>query len=82
MKTLTRTIIAVLASDAPALSARQLKESEESLMTLLFLGFGALIVAFQLFPGTALFTVMLKEIFTGSRKKGAAAASDHAAHKL
>lgn len=82
MRTLTRTIIAVLASVVPALAAGQLKEGEGSLMTVLFLGFGALIVVFQLFPGMALFTVMLKEIFTGSRKKNAAAATDHAAHKL
>ncbi|HLO27423.1 MAG TPA: hypothetical protein VK187_15065 [Geobacteraceae bacterium] len=79
MKTLIRTLLASLAWVMPALAAGQVKEDEGSLMIILFLGFGALIIAFQLFPGMAMFTVMLKEIITGSRKKGPVAATDEAA---
>ncbi len=82
MKTFIRTLIASLAWAMPALAAGQVKEDGSSFMVVLFLGFGALIVVFQLFPGVALFTVMLKEIITGSRRKGAVTATDEAAGKL
>ncbi len=82
MRTVIRTLIALVASTMPALAAGQLKEDGGSVMIVLFFGFGALILVSQLFPGLALFTVMLKEIFTGSRKKSAVAAADEAAKKL
>jgi hypothetical protein len=82
MKTLIRTLIASLAWVMPALAAGQVKEEEGSYMIILFLGFGAVIVVFQLFPGLALFTVILKEIITGSRKKAAVGAGAAAAKKL
>jgi len=82
MRTVIRTLFALVASTMPALAAGQLKEEGGSIMIVLFFGFGALILVSQLFPGLALFTVMLKEIFTGSRKKGAVAAADEAAKKL
>jgi len=78
MKTFIRTIIAMLVCAMPALAAGRVQE-EGSIMMVLFLGFGALIIVSQLFPGVSLFAVMLKEIITGSRKKAAVAASDKAA---
>ncbi len=81
MRTLIRTLIATLACAMPALAAGQVKGEEGSIMIILFLGFGALIVVFQLFPGVALFTVILKEIITGSRRKAAVAAANEAARK-
>jgi hypothetical protein len=79
MRTFIRTIIALLVCAAmPALAAGQVQE-EGSIMMVLFLGFGALIIVSQLFPGVSLFAVMLKEIITGSRKKAAVAATDKAA---
>ena len=81
MRTLIGTLIATLACAMPALAAGQLKE-EGGIMIVLFLGFGALILVSQLFPGVALFTVMLKEIFTGSRKKAAVADADETANNL
>jgi hypothetical protein len=77
MRTFIRTIIATLACAMPALAAGRVEE-EGSIMMVLFLGFGALIIVSQLFPGVMLFTVMFKEIFTGSRKKTAAAVTDKA----
>jgi len=82
MKTLTKSLIASLAWAMPALAAGQVHDEGGSVMVVLFLGFGALIVVFQLFPGLALFTVMLKEILTGSRKKAVLGAADDAAKKL
>jgi hypothetical protein len=82
MRTAIRTLIALVASTMPALAAGQFKEEGGSLMIVLFFGFGALIMILQLFPGLALFTVTLKEIFTGSPKKGAVAATNKAAKKL
>ena len=82
MRTVIRTFIALVTSAMPALAAGQLREEGGSIMIVLFFGFGAIILVSQLFPGLALFTVMLKEIFTGSRKKGAVAATEEAAKKL
>lgn len=82
MKTLAKALIALLAGAMPALAAVQVHDEGGSVLTVLFLGFGALILVFQLFPGLALFAVMLKEIFTGARKKGTVAAADEAARKL
>jgi hypothetical protein len=82
MKTLTRTLIASLAWAMPALAAGQVHEEGGSFMIVLFLGFGALILAFQLFPGLALFAVMLKEMVTGAHKKGTVAAAGKATGKL
>jgi hypothetical protein len=82
MKTVTRTLIASLAWAMPALAAGQVHEEGGSVMIVLFLGFGALILAFQLFPGLAMFAVMLKEILTGTRRKRTVATPDEAAGKL
>jgi hypothetical protein len=82
MKTFFKTLIASLAWAMPALAASQADEEGGSVMLVLFLGFGALILVFQLFPGLALFAVMFKEILTGTRRKGTDAVADAAARKL
>jgi len=81
MKTVARALIASIAWAMPALAAGRVHEEGGSVMIVLFLGFGALILAFQLIPGLAMFGVMLREIVTGTRRKGTAAA-DEAARKL
>ena len=43
--------------------------TEGGLLIYLFLGFGALIVAFQLVPGMILFSTMMKEFFSRPAKK-------------
>jgi len=82
MKTITSTLIASLAWAMPVMAAGQAHEEVGSVMIILFLGFGALILAFQLFPGLAMFTVMLKEIVTGARRKGTVTAAGKAGGKL
>lgn len=59
---LANTMIAL----TPALATAQVAKVEGGggIVVWLFLGFGALIIVFQLFPGLALFAVMLKEIFS------------------
>ncbi len=42
----------------------------------LFIGFGALIIVFQLVPATVLFGSMLKGLFTATAKKAALASSE------
>jgi hypothetical protein len=46
--------------------------TENGWLWMLFLGFAALIVAFQLVPSMILFGAMLKGLFSSSEKTGAA----------
>lgn len=65
MRTLIRMLANVMIMLMPTMAAAQVaKEDGGGLVVWLFLGFGALIIVFQLFPGLALFAVMLKEIFS------------------
>jgi len=75
MKTLLRTLTATLAWVVPALAANGSETEGSGLLIILFLGFGALIVVFQLVPGLVLFATMVKELFTPAPKKAAATAS-------
>ena len=75
MKTLLRTLTATLAWVVPALAANGSEPQGNGLLIVLFLGFGALIVVFQLVPGLVLFVTMVKELFTPAPKKAAATAS-------
>jgi len=72
MKTLLRTLTATLAWVVPALAANGSETEGSGLLIILFLGFGALIVVFQLVPGLVLFVTMVKELFTPATKKAAA----------
>jgi hypothetical protein len=77
MKTLLRALTATLtlAWVVPALAANGSESEGSGLLIILFLGFGALIVVFQLVPGLVLFVTMVKELFTPAPKKVAATAS-------
>jgi hypothetical protein len=75
MKTLLRTLTATLALVVPAFAANGSEPEGSGLLIILFLGFGALIVVFQLVPGLVLFVTMVKELFTPAPKKAAATAS-------
>lgn len=71
MGTTVRTILVTLTWIASALAAEG-KESEGSgLLVALFLGFGALIIVFQLIPSLILFGSMLKGLFTRTAKEAA-----------
>ncbi len=51
--------------------------TQGGLLVYLFLGFGALIVTFQLVPAVILFATMLKEFFSRPAKRAAVADSSH-----
>jgi len=55
--------------------------SENGWLWMLFLGFGALIVAFQLVPSMILFGAMLKGLFSSTVKESAAAAENSGTEK-
>ena len=74
MKTLTGTLTASIAWALPALAAGPVHDEGGGFLVVLFFGFGALILVTQLFPGVGLFAVMLRELLTGARRKGSAAA--------
>ncbi len=64
MKLKTAILTAIMLATAPALASSDIETAETSLLTLLFLGFGALIIACQLLPSLMLFCSMLKGLFT------------------
>ena len=57
------TIVAV-----PALAAGDGANSEIGWLGIIFLGFGALIIAFQFIPAVMLFTSMLKGLFSATKQ--------------
>jgi hypothetical protein len=71
MRTLIRTILATLAWVTPALATDGSVAKGSSILLILFLGFAALIIAFQFIPGLVLFFSMLKGLFTAAPKKTA-----------
>jgi hypothetical protein len=75
MNTVIGTLIATLASVAPAIAADGGVVKGTSILIILFLGFAALIIVFQFIPGLVLFVSMLKGLFTRSPKKAAEAVS-------
>lgn len=66
MKTLTNIIAMLLIACSSAIAASGAESEGNGLLVTLFLGFGALIIAFQLVPGLILFGSMLKGIFSKS----------------
>ncbi len=66
MGTMMRSILALLISAAPALAAGAQEGKGSGLLLVLFLGFGALIIVFQLIPGLVLFVSMIKALFSES----------------
>ena len=65
MKAITRlTTAALIGSATSAFAASGAENDGMGLMTILFLGLGGLIIAFQLIPGAILFYSMLKGLLT------------------
>ncbi|MBE0558569.1 MAG: hypothetical protein IH628_15190 [Proteobacteria bacterium] len=64
MKIKTAILTAIMLTTAPALASGDTETAGTSLLVLLFLGFGALIVACQLVPSLMLFCSMLKGLFS------------------
>ncbi len=68
MKTLIKSLLAVLLAVVPALASGGKDAGEVSFLVVLFFAFGALILVFQMVPGLILFTTMIKELFTRAPK--------------
>ncbi len=69
MKALYTVLLTVVMTATNALATTGGGTVELSFMTVLFMGFGALIIVFQLGPGVILFAGMLKGIFSPAEKK-------------
>ncbi len=68
--TMKNVLITLLIGGASVAFAASGAESDEnSLLLGLFLGFGALIIVFQLFPGAMLFYSMVKGLFSSAEKE-------------
>lgn len=67
MKTKIATMMTLLAaaSTSTSFAASGAESDGNGLLVMLFLGIGALVVAFQMLPGLALFGSMLKGLFSG-----------------
>jgi len=63
MKRTMTTLGALMAMATPAMAAGATETEGTSLFVILLLGFGALIVAFQVIPGLFMLSAMIKGIF-------------------
>ncbi|MHB9098398.1 MAG: hypothetical protein ACYC5X_11335 [Syntrophales bacterium] len=68
MKLITATFAVILVSATSVLASSGQEAVGTSLLVLLFLGFGAFIVACQLIPSIVLFCSMLKGLFDSAAK--------------
>ncbi len=68
MKTIIKSLLAVLLVVVPALASGGKEAGDVSFLVVLFFAFGALILVFQLVPGLILFATMVKELFTRAPK--------------
>ena len=69
MKALYTVLLTMAMTATNALATSGGEPVELSFMTVLFMGFGAMIIVFQLVPGVILFAGMLKGIFSPAEKK-------------
>lgn len=69
MKALYALLLTIAMTATNALGASGGEPVELNLMTVLFMGFGAVIIVFQLVPGLILLTGMLKGLFSPAEKK-------------
>ena len=69
MKTTLRTLIATLIWIPSALAANEASSEGSGFLITLFLGFGALILVFQLAPALVLFGSMIKGLLTRTAKE-------------
>ncbi len=74
MRVLMSTIAAVLVTVSQVMASGGGNAEPLSIMMILFMGFGALVLVFQLFPAVVLFVGMLKGLMAPAVKKGEAAA--------
>lgn len=65
MKTKLATMMILLAVASTSFAASGAESEGNGLLVMLFLGIGALVVAFQMLPGLTLFGSMLKGLFSG-----------------
>lgn len=72
MKTTLITVAATLAAARGALAAVPATPAGPGLLTVVFLGFGALIVVAQLVPALTLFASMIASLFSAGRAEGTA----------
>lgn len=73
MKTTLSFAALLLGSTSNALAASGAQHDESGLFFWVFIGFGALVIAFQFFPGLMMFFGMLKGLFTFGAKDTATA---------
>lgn len=71
--TLTTAAGGLLATAAPAFAAQTTADGEIGLLGILFLGFGALIITFQLIPALMLFVGFVKGLFATTTRKATVA---------
>ncbi|BDV42092.1 hypothetical protein GURASL_10150 [Geotalea uraniireducens] len=64
MKTALKTIVTMIALTSSAFAASGAESEANGILVYLFLGLGALIIAFQLLPGLTLFASMIKGLFS------------------
>ena len=76
MRILISTIAALLVTGTQVLAAGGNDGEPLSIMMILFMGFGALILVFQLFPAVVLFIGMIKGLLAPSAAKNKATATD------
>ena len=69
---------ALIGCASAAYAASSAEGEGSSFLLALFLGFGALIIVFQLFPGGMLFFSMVKGLFSSAPKDAAADKADRA----
>ncbi|HEY6839317.1 MAG TPA: hypothetical protein VI389_11280 [Geobacteraceae bacterium] len=76
MGTTVKTILVTLIWIASAVAAEGKETEGSGLLLSLFIGFGALIIVFQLVPSLILFGSMLKGLFTRTAKETALSTSE------
>jgi len=74
MRVLISTIAALLVTVSQVMASGGGSTEPVSILMILFMGFGALILVFQLFPAIVLFVGMIKGIMAPAVKKDEAAA--------
>jgi len=73
MRVLTSAIAALLVTVTQVMAAGGSDAEPLSFLTILFMGFGAMILVFQIFPALVLFVGMVKGILAPAAKKEKAA---------
>jgi hypothetical protein len=70
MRVLISTIAALLVTASQVMASGGGNAEPLSILTILFMGFGALILVFQLFPAVVLLVGMIKGVMAPADKKG------------